>query len=335
MNARLATATERGRELYLEGFLEESLGVFKAASSLRPEDQRIRDWVLKVRRDLSTELMLKAREMGQRRERLRRRRGAAPRGRRALGRESRRADQPRRRCATLAEWDRNRAQYYYDQGNRDLDANEIRVAQWSFERTREYDDQHPGAERRINQLQKSVLDLEMRRPQRADRIEALARGGACLARPPRGVSGLPARRGAPRGDGGRGGGGRTFSKKRVACARVSSSRSLAARSNAANLLTKEQDGRVRDRGAQAPQLRDEREVSRRVASSSSTGATRTPSAASSRSSSASNPTPSSSIRRVWRVSRVRNATCSRRRTIRRTCIASRRSGSPTRVPIAL
>ncbi|MBK9385012.1 MAG: hypothetical protein IPN34_09385 [Planctomycetes bacterium] len=159
LNARLATAVEDGRRLYLEGKFEEALEIFRQALALRPEDEGVRRWVLKVRRDLADVLVDQALEKSAESDFV-----AAE----ALLLEADRlwpgdaeAQEALNEVRTLAEWDRSKAQRYYEQGNRDLNANEVRVARWHFERTREFDETHEGAARRLSQLDQPILDLRM------------------------------------------------------------------------------------------------------------------------------------------------------------------------------
>jgi tetratricopeptide (TPR) repeat protein len=159
LNARIATAVEDGRKLYLEGKFEEALEIFRTALSLRPEDEGVRRWVLKVRRDLADVLVDQALEKSAESDFV---------SAEALLLEADRlwpgdaeAQEALIEVRTLAEWDRAKAQRYYEQGNRDLNANEVRVARWHFERTREFDEAHEGAARRLSQLDQPILDLRM------------------------------------------------------------------------------------------------------------------------------------------------------------------------------
>lgn len=159
LNARIATAIERGRGLYLQGQFEEALDLFRGALALRPDDEQVQRWVRKVRRDLAKVLVGQARE-------------------RSIESEFEEAEallleadrlwpgngdvlEALSEVRTLAAWDREKAQRYYEQGNRDLNANEIRVARWHFERTREFDRDHEGAARRLSQLDQPILELRM------------------------------------------------------------------------------------------------------------------------------------------------------------------------------
>ncbi|MBL8900499.1 MAG: hypothetical protein JNM84_22910 [Planctomycetes bacterium] len=158
-NARIATAVEEGRTLYLQGKFEEALEIFRGALALRPEDEAVKRWVLKVRRDLGDVLVKQAREKSI---------DGDFTTAEALLLEADRlwpgdaeTIEALSEVRTLAAWDRTKAQRYYEQGNRDLNANEIRVARWHFERTREFDDAHEGAARRLSQLDQPILDLRM------------------------------------------------------------------------------------------------------------------------------------------------------------------------------
>lgn len=178
LNARLATATEKGRQLYLEGHLEKSLELFRAALSWRPEDDRVRHWVLKVRRDLAKSLVKDAREL------------AAESEFEAAEVVLLRAEElwpgdpdvieSLREVRELAAWDKAKAQRYYDQGNQDLNANEIRVARWHFERTREFDENHEGAERRLLQLAQPTLESRMEEVRELIEVQSWHAAVACL-----------------------------------------------------------------------------------------------------------------------------------------------------------